>query len=82
MSPRPVRTLRRRIRRSGLYRDLHEDRHFIAACLLILVFAAGLALMTRGLVVTPEGVYRVPTELPSCGDYCGTDAGLITTPAP
>ena len=78
-SPRPVRTVRARVRRSEFVRDIEHNGGWLAfwcAALLVLAFLTGV--LTAGYGVTPDGVYEVPTT-PSCGDWCGEDAGLIDT---
>lgn len=47
---------------------------------LAVLFIALTVFITRDLYVTWDGVATIP-DVPSCGDYCGTDAGLITGPA-
>ncbi len=81
LSPRPVRTLTARIARSPFAREVASYGSFPFVCGLILIAAFLLGLCTSGSYVTWAGVYEIPAEMPSCGDYCGSDAGLITEPA-
>lgn len=77
-SPRPVRTVYTRIRHSPLVRDIEHNGGWLAFwCAALLVIAFLIGALSAGYVVTTDGVYEIPT-LPSCGDYCGSDAGLIT----
>lgn len=70
LSPRPVRALVVR---------LAAPVGWLLAFALTLAVAglltAGFA-DTRAWLVGPEA----SVEVPSCGDYCGTDAGLLDTP--
>lgn len=65
LSPRPARTL------------IERHSHVITA-LVIIAVAVLVAVLTRGQIVTWHGVEPVVPEVGNCGDYCGTDAGLIT----
>lgn len=63
--PRPVRTL--------------GERYFpILAGIAIVLFAVIVNIVLQDYIVTWDGLMPVDGH---CGDYCGTDAGLITEPA-
>lgn len=80
-SPRPVQTLCDRVRTSPLARDIEHSGGWLAFwCAALLVTAFLIGALSAGFVVTSDGVYEVPSP-PSCGDYCGGDAGLIVEPA-
>ncbi len=69
LSPRPL--------RAAVARIPADDRAFILGCILFAVLGLLVLWYTRAAYVTWTGVHEIPTELPSCGDYCGTDAGLL-----
>ncbi len=84
--PRPLRGLGHRLVDSPLAQDL--TRHGWTPLVLagMLVVSLLVALLTRGWLLTWDGYVQVPTEsvyepLPivneNCGDYCGSDAGLL-----
>ncbi len=86
LHPRPRQALLERLTASPAYQDL--TRHGWAPLLLaaMLVISLVVALLTRGWILTWDGYVPVPAdttyELPpvvntNCGDYCGTDAGLL-----
>lgn len=84
LSPAPVRTLRRRVSRSQAVADLSRHGWLPLWVALVLVLALLVALLSSGWVLTWDGYVEVPSELPavpadqtSCGNYCGTDAGLL-----
>ena len=78
LSPTPVRALSARLRASEFVRDLTRHGYLPLACTLILLVAFLVGLASGGSYLTPEGEWApIPTEAPpSCGDYCGTDAGF------
>ncbi len=85
--PRPIRGLGHRLIDSPAARDLLRFGPWPLFWAAILVLSILVALLTRGMILTWDGWITVPTEPAApvgnlhCGDYCGTDAGLITEPA-
>lgn len=79
LSPSPVRTLGRRVTRSQLIADLSRHGWLPLWWALVLVLAVLVGLLSHGWVLTWDGY--IPADLPAvpanCGDYCGTDAGLL-----
>ncbi len=84
--PRPLRGLAHRFADSPAYRDLtrHGWTPLVTAGMIVLSLLV--ALLTRGWILTWDGYIPVPAEttyeLPpvvntNCGDYCGTDSGLL-----
>ncbi len=82
LHPRPVRTFFSRLSDAGGGPTLADDRYFIGVCVFFLFLAVLTVWLSRGMYLGWDGLHEIPTEPPpSCGDYCGTDAGLITEPA-
>ncbi len=86
LHPRPRQALLDRLTASPAYRDL--TRYGWAPLIIagMLVLALLVAALTRGLILTWDGWIVVPEEATytpppvvntNCGDYCGTDAGLL-----
>ncbi len=84
--PRPLRGLTHRVIDSPAARDLLRFGPWPLIWAAMIVFSLLVAVLTHGWVltwdgpieVTPDSVYH-PTP-GHCGDYCGTDAGLLDTP--
>ncbi len=86
LHPRPRQALLERLTASPAYQDLtrHGWAPLIVAAMLVLALLV--AVLTRGLILTWDGWIVVPEEATytpppvvntHCGDYCGTDAGLL-----
>ena len=67
LSPRPLRSLRARLVAPAAWVLV-----FVLAFTVVGVITGGFT-ATRAWMGGPELV----TEVPSCGDFCGTDAGLL-----
>ncbi len=83
LHPRPLRGLGHRLVDSPMAQDLTRFGWaplFVAG---MLVLALLVAVLTRGMILTWDGWITVPVEPTppvvntNCGDYCGTDAGLL-----
>lgn len=80
LSPRPVRATIRRVAASQAAADLRRNWVFLLGTLTILMCAFLVGIASEGYVVTWHGFEPIPTPADitiPCGDFCGTDAGLL-----
>jgi len=81
LSPRPVRATSARLRASQAADDLRRNGVLLGGCAAILALALLIGVLTEGWVMTWHGFIPVEpletVETVPCGDYCGTDAGLV-----
>lgn len=82
LSPRPVRATSARLRASQAA-DLRRNGVLLGGCAAILALALLIGVLTDGWVLTWGGFEPLPplpaetVETVPCGNYCGTDAGLV-----
>ncbi len=80
ISPRPVRATIRRVAASQAAADLRRNWVFLLGTLTILMCAFLVGIASEPSVVTSHPSYPLatPADITSpCGDFCGTDAGLL-----